>query len=173
MASKDSKSHAVELRPGLDKFVLRGRFGVMLGDSEGNPLWPEPQWTDNTVVTAGRAWLLKHIMSSQSANVSSQIISAVAVGTGTVAPTTSDTLLGSEVQRKTNITETDNSGSAAPNCVWAASFATNEGNSSVLDEFGIFNTSAASTATMLARATTAAFLKTTSNTLTVSYTISI
>lgn len=171
--SQDSKKHAVELRPALDNFVLKGRYGFMLGDSEGRPVWDKPLWTDNTVVTAGRAWVLKHIMSAQSANVSSQIISAIALGTGTVAPTTSDTLLGSEISRKTNVTETDNSGSSAPNCVWAASWATNEGNSASLDEFGVFNTSASNAATLLARATTTAFSKTTSNTLTVSYTISI
>lgn len=166
------ENHAVELRPALDQMIWKGRFGFMLGDADGNPLWPEPRWTDNTVVTAGRGWVLKHIMSSQSANVSSQIISALALGTGTVAPTTSDTLLGSEILRKTNVTETDNSGSSAPNCIWAASFATNEGNATNLDEFGIFNTSTAATATMLARATTTAFSKTTSNTLTVSYQVS-
>lgn len=168
----DQKSHEISLRPALDAMVLKGRFGCMLGDAEGNPLWPEPRWTDNTVVTSGRAWVLKHIMSSQSANVSSQIISALALGTGTVAPTTSDTLLGSEIIRQTNVTETDNSGSSAPNCIWAVSFATNQGNSASLDEFGIFNTSTANTITMLARATTVAFSKTTSNTLTVSYQVS-
>lgn len=166
------QEHAVELRPALDRFILKGRFGIMLGDADGNPLWKEPKWTDNIVVTAGRSWVLQHIMSSQSANVSSQIISALALGTGTVAPTTSDTLLGSEVARQTNVTETDNSGSTAPNCIWAVSFATNQGNNAALAEFGVFNTSASNTATMLARATTASFSKTTSNTLTVSYQIS-
>lgn len=172
MKKTKQKKHAVELRPAMDQLVIGGKFAFMLGDAQGNPVWDKPLWADNTAVTSGRAWLLKHVMSAQSANVSSQIISAIAIGTGTTAPTTSDTLLVSEVARATNITETDNSGSAAPYCVWAASWATNQGNATNLAEFGIFNTSSAAAGTMLARATTAAFSKTTSNTLTVSYSIS-
>lgn len=171
------KISPIELRPSMDAFLPKGRFSYMLGDLEGNPLWAEPRHCDNTVVTAGRSWTLKHIMSSQSANVSSQIISALAIGTGTAAPTTSDTLLGSELVRVTVITETDNSTSAVPHCIWAASFNSTQGNATAansgLDEFGLFNTSSSNTSTMLARATTASFAKTTSNTLTVSYTISI
>lgn len=170
--NRNKKAHPIELRPAVDQIVMTGRFAYMLGDSEGKALWPSPLYTDNTVVTSGRSWVLKHIMSSQSSNVSMQLISALALGTGTAAPTTADTLMGTEILRKTNITETDNSGSSAPNCVWAASFATNEGNHASLSEFGIFNTSAANAQTLLARATTAAFSKTTSNTLTVSYQVS-
>ena len=146
----------------------------MLGDSAGNPLWDKPLYSKNTVVTSGRSWVLKHIMSAQSANVSSQLISAIAVGSSGTAPTTSDTLLGGEIKRNIALTETDNSGSSAPNCVWAVSFATNEGNDTTngIREFGVFNTSGSNAQTMLARASTASFTKTTSNTLTVSYTIS-
>jgi hypothetical protein len=55
--------------------------------------------------------------------------------------------------------------------VWAASFDTNVGNGT-LAECGVFNSSSAGT--MLAHATfTATFVKTTSNTLTVSHTVSI
>lgn len=171
--NKKVRKHAIELRPQTDQFVMKGRFGFMLGDENGNPLWPSPRWTHNTVVTSGRAWVLKHVMSAQSANVSSQIISALAVGTGTTAPSTSDTALISEISRNAALTETDNSASSAPNVVWAQSFATNQGNATNLDEFGVFNTSTANAATLLARATTTAFSKTTSNTLTVSYSVSI
>jgi hypothetical protein len=172
--SKKARSHAIELRPAMDQFLLKGRFSFMLGDVDGNPLWKEPRYCKNTVVTSGRSWVLKHIMSAQSANVSSQIITAIAVGSSGTAPTTSDTLLGGEIKRNAALTETDNSGSSAPNCVWAVSFSTSEGNDTVngIREFGVFNTTAANAQTMLARASTASFTKTTSNTLTVSYTIS-
>ncbi len=168
------KSHPVELRPAVDFMVLRGRFAFMLGDADGNPLWDAPRYTANTVVTSGRAWVLKHIMSAQSANVSSQFIDYIGVGSSTTAPTTSDTLLGGEVSRNGNLTETDNTASSAPKCMWVVSFATNECNNTNpgLGEFGVFDTSTANTITMLARATTTLFSKTTSNTLTVSYTIS-
>jgi len=163
------------MRDAIDLHVMKGRFGFMLGDAEGKPVWDEPKYAENTVVTSGRAWVLKHIMSAQSTNVTANpIISALAVGTvSATGPTTSDTILGSEVSRNTNMTETDQTTSSAPYCVWACSFATGQGNATNLAEFGLFNTSSANVATLLARATTTAFSKTTSNTLTVSYTISI
>lgn len=162
----------IELRDSMEKHV-RGSFSIMLGDAQGNPLWDKPLIAENTAVTQGRAWLLKHIMSTQSSAVSSQIIQAIAIGTDTTAPTTANVLLGSEISRVSYTTETDNSGSSAPNVVWAASWATNQGNNAALAECGVFNTTTANASTMLARATfTATFAKTTSNTLTVSYTIS-
>ena len=176
-ARSKQKSHPVEMRPVTDQHILKGRFSFMLGDQEGHPLWDKPLFTDNIVVTQGRSWVLQHIMSAQSANVSSQIISAIAIGTSTTVPTTSDVLLNAEISstasgRMTNITETDNSTSSAPNVVWAASWSTAQGNTGTIGEFGVFNTSAASSHTMLAHATTATFSKTTSNTLTVSYSVS-
>lgn len=170
--NRKQTTHAVTMRPCVDKFVLAGEFSLMLGDLDGNPLWSKPVIAANTVVTSGRAWVLKHIMSTQSSAVSSQIITAIGIGTVTTAPATGDTLLGSETVRVAYTTETDNSGAAAPNVVWAASYNSTQGNVT-LAEAGMFNTTSANAQTMLAHATFATFAKTTSNTLTVSYTISI
>lgn len=166
---ENQKSNPIQLRGATDRFLPKGRYAFMLGDAEGRPLWDKPLEADNTAVTSGRSWLLKHIMSSQSANVSSQIINNIAIGTSTTAPTTSDTALGSENVRVAISTETDNSGAAAPNVVWIASYNSTQGNAT-LAEAGLFNS--ASAGTMLSHVTFATFSKTTSNTLTVSYTFS-
>ena len=122
----------------------------------------------NTVVTTGRRWVLQQIASSEIATA--QSISYLAIGTGTAAPATSDSGLGSETTRKAIGTfTTTNLTSNPPSWRAEVSFATNEGNTT-LGEVGLFNSS--SGGTMLARATFSTINKTTSNTLSVSYTIS-
>lgn len=128
----------------------------------------------NTVVTAGRAWVLEHILGSGifGGNTTAPL-SYMAIGTGTVAPATSDTALGSETTRKA-ITAggtfvTSNLTSNPPSWEADCSYATNEGNTT-LAEVGLLNSS--SSGTMLARATFGTINKTTSNTLSISYTIS-
>lgn len=123
---------------------------------------------DNTIVTAGRRWVLQQIESADIATA--QSISYLGVGTGTAAPATSDTGLASEVTRKAIGTfATANLTSNPPSWQAQVSFATNEGNST-LGEMSLFNSSAAGT--MLGRATFSTINKTTSNTLSVSYTVS-
>ena len=125
---------------------------------------------DNTVVTAGRAWVL-HVLNSSDA-ATSQIVSHMAVGTSTTAPATGDTLLGSESLRiAVNSFTTSNLTSNPPSWRAEASFATNQANTT-LGEVGLFNTSTANAQTLLAHATFATINKTTSNTLNISYTIS-
>lgn len=167
-----SEPQPVVLRDSMERHV-RGAFSFMLGDKDGKPLWDAPMKIDNVAVTSGRAWLLRHIMQNTIyASVQTQIMQAIGIGTSAVAPSTSDVLLGGEISRLGFSTETDNSASAAPNVIWAASWATNQGNGT-LAECGIFNQTVALAQTMLAHATfTATFAKTTSNTLTVSYTLS-
>jgi hypothetical protein len=173
---KRQRIHDIELRPAFDRLISNGAFRWRLGDADGNPIGDPSMWVRNTVVTVGREWVLKHIMSATSANsaVSTQFIQALAVGTTGTAPTTSDTLLGGEIQRNTNTTETFTAGSSVPNCVWAVSFGVNQANDTTngIREFGLFNTSTSGAQTMLAHATTGSFTKTSTNTLTVSYTIS-
>lgn len=125
--------------------------------------------THNVIVTAGRAWVLQQICSS--AISTAQSISYMAVGTGTSnAPATSDAALQSENTRKAIGTfTTANLTSNPPSWLAAVSFATNEANTT-LGEVGLFNSS--SSGTMLGRATFSTVNKTTSNTLSVSYTVS-
>ena len=145
---------------------LRGAFQIALCDLDGNIL--EQQIVKNTVVTAGRAWVLKQLETVN--QLTAQTVSQMAIGSATTAPVTGDTALGLEVTRKPIATFTTTELTAnPPNWTAVVSFATNEANTT-LAEVGLFNSSAAGT--MLARATFASFVKATSNTLNISYTIS-
>ena len=148
-----------------DVVRLRGHIEAELRDVLGNVV---SRSVENTVVTAGRAWVLKQIASSVIDTARS--ISHIAIGTGTAAPATSDSGLGSETTRSAIGTfTTSNLSSNPPSWRAEVSFATNEGNTT-LAEAGLFNSSAAGT--MLARGTFSTINKTTSNTLTIRYTIS-
>jgi hypothetical protein len=146
---------------------LRGSLRIVLGDPDGKMI--EERIVHNVVVTQGRSWVLGQL---QSVNSQAQVIGWMAIGTSTTAPATSDTLLGSEITRiavGTWVTSTLTAN--PPNWQAQASFATNQGNTT-LGEVGLFNTSSANASTLLAHATFTSFSKTTSNTLTISYTIS-
>lgn len=149
-----------------DSIQLRGSLEIILRDIRGEVV--DRRAVKNTVVTAGRAWVLHALNSADSAT--SQTIQQLAVGTGTTAPTTADTALGSETLRKAiQSFTTSNLTSNPPSWRAECSFATNEANTT-LGEVALFNSSAAGT--MLARATFSTINKTTSNTLSISYTIS-
>lgn len=122
---------------------------------------------DNTVVTAGRAWVLSAIMSQ---SPSTDKISYIAIGTSTTAPATGDTALVSESARN-SISTFVTGGLASNPPFWQAqcTFATNQANTT-LGEAGLFDSS--SGGTMLSHVTFATINKTTSNTLAISYTIS-
>ena len=147
----------IRMRGSLD-MILRGPQGEIVDQKRFN----------NLLVTAGRAWVLGQLNSVNI--VTSLTISAMAIGSSTVAPTTGDTALGGEVTRKTIATfSTAGLTNNPPSWQAQVSYATNEGNTT-LAEVGLFNSSA--NGTMLAHATFTSFVKATSNTLNISYTIS-
>jgi hypothetical protein len=147
---------------------LRGSLRIALRDLEGNIL--QERLVENTVVTQGRSWVLGQLETVN--QVTAQAIGWLSIGTSTASPATSDTLLGSEITRVAVGTWVTSTLTANPPSWQAqASFASNVANTT-LGECGLFNTSAANAATMLAHATFTSFSKTTSNTLTISYTIS-
>ena len=153
-----------------DTILLRGSLEIALHNAYNGEV-VEKQIIENTIVTAGRAWILKHIVGTAVfAGNETAPVSYMAVGTSATAPATSDSALGSETTRKTiqNFT-TSNLTSNPPSYQFECSYATNEGNTT-LAEVGLLNSSAAGT--MLARATYGTINKTTSNTLSISYTIS-
>jgi len=148
---------------------LKGSLRLVLNNIEGQEI--ERREVSNIIVTAGRAWILKHIAGSAvfAGNVTAPL-NYLAVGTSTTAPATSDTTLNSETTRKViDAFTTTNITSNPPSYQLEASFATNEANTT-LGEVGLLNSSA--TGTMLAHATFGTINKTTSNTLGISYTIS-
>lgn len=154
------KDGSVELG---DVIHLRGCLEIELKDPLGNRV--EYFKFDNTVVTAGRRWVLSRIHTNDA-----QTLSHIAVGTSTTAPTTGDTTLNSENTRKAIGTFTTTGlNNNPPSVRFEVQFATNEANTT-LGEAGMFNSSAAGT--LLSHVTFSTINKTTSNTLSISYTIS-
>lgn len=153
-----------------DSIVLKGSLEIILRSIyDGSVV--ERRQVNNTVATAGRAWVLKHIAGTAIFNGNeTRPLSHLAVGTSTTAPATSDTTLGSEVTRRAiDAFTTTNLTSNPPSYQIECSFATNEANTT-LGEVGLLNSSASGT--LLAHATFGTINKTTSNTLSISYTIS-
>lgn len=145
---------------------LRGSLELVLRGPQNELI--ERRKVNNLLVTAGRAWALGQL---ESVNiVTSQTISYMAIGSSTTAPATSDTALGGEVTRKSIATfSTGGLTNNPPSWQAQVSYATNEGNTT-LAEVGLFNSNAAGT--MFGHATFTSFVKATSNTLTISYTVS-
>jgi hypothetical protein len=158
-----SQKHAME-----DVIRFRGCIEVALLNAQNHDVL-EKRKIENTVVTSGRAWVLSMILSSSPGTAT---FNAIAVGTSTTAPATSDTLLGSEALR-ISISSFATSGltNNPPSWQAQATFATNQANTT-LGEAGLFNSTAANVQTMLSHVTFATINKTTSNTLAISYTIS-
>jgi len=153
--------------------ILKGSMEIVLRSIfDGSEV--ERRHVENTITTAGRAWVLQHIAGSAvfGGNTTAPL-SYMAIGTATTAPATSDTALGSETTRKAVTAGgsfvTSNLTSNPPSYELDCSYATNEGNTT-LAEVGLLNSSASGT--MLAHATFGTINKTTSNTLSISYTIS-
>jgi hypothetical protein len=148
-----------------DCIRLLGALEIVLSDPHGNVV--EKRVIKNTVVTQGRSWVLGQL---ESVNNTTQVIGFLAIGSVTNAPTTADTALGGEVTRiAVGTFVTTGLTNNPPSWQAQASFATNQGNTT-LAEVGLFNSSAVGT--MLGHATFTSFVKATSNTLAISYTIS-
>lgn len=150
-----------------DVIKMRGSIELILSNINGQEI--EKRRIENTVVTAGRKWVLQNIISGTHAQTA-EVLGYMGVGTGTTAPATGDSALGGETTRIAIGTfTTTNLTSNPPSFRAEASFATDQANTT-LGEVALFNSS--ETGTMLARATFGTINKTTSNTLSISYTIS-
>jgi len=150
----------------VDGIRLRGALRIALKDPDGKIL--EERIINNLIVLGGRSWVLGQLETTNQATA--QSISYMGIGSGTIAPVTGNTGLGNEVTRKA-IASFDTILLSANPPSWTAqcTFATNEANTT-LGEVAMFNSSAVGT--MLNRATFASFVKATSNTLAISFTIS-
>lgn len=156
-----------EHKKGSGFLFMRGSLEIALKNAFTGEVI-EKREIRNIVVTAGRRWVLEKI---QSESPPAEEIEFMAIGSITSdAPDTAETALASEQDRKAIGTmQTSNLTGPLPSWEAQTSWATNEGNTTI-GEVGLFNSSAGGT--MLARATFATLDKTTSNTLTISYTIS-
>jgi hypothetical protein len=142
-----------------DNLGLHGEVRIVLRDSAGKV--KAMRKVTNLVVTTGK----NHVADQLSSSPGGAAMSHMAVGTGATAPAVGDTTLGTEIDRNALTSRTDATNVVTYVGDWAAGDATN----SAIAEAGIFN--AASSGTMLARATFTAVNKTASDTLQITWTV--
>jgi hypothetical protein len=114
-----------------DNLKLKGRVAIVLRDAKGEV--KQEQEIHNLVVDSGLDFI-----ASRMGGASSDVMSHMAVGAGTVAANAADTTLGSELGRSalTSATVTDNQ------IAYVASFPAGTGTGAVT-EAGIFNDASA------------------------------
>ncbi len=143
-----------------DAITVRGnvrvelfRDGVLLDTRE----------VHNLVVTAGK----NHIADRLSSAPGGAAMGWMAIGTGATAPAAGDTALGTEIDRNATTSITD-----ATNVVtYVGDWAAGDGTNAAITEAGIFNAAAAGT--ILARAVFTAINKGASDTLKITWTVTI
>lgn len=169
MGKRTAKQPGAEVN---DYIKLRGCLEIGVYNAANGEM-VDYRRVDNTIVTAGRRWVLEKIGSFSNQTNS---INAIAVGTSTTAPATGDTALGSEItatvgRLTVGTFTTTNLTSSTPSWRAEVQFATDQA-TGTLGEAGLFNTSAATAGTLLSHVTFSTISKQTSNTLSISYTIS-
>lgn len=138
---------------------ITGDIVAVLYDEHGNEKFR--QEVKNLVVTTG-----KNLIASRLVGTASNVISHMAVGTGTTAPAAGDTTLVTELTRVAI-----SSGTASGNvATYVATFAPGVGTGSI-NECGLFNASTAGT--LLARSTSVIVTKGALDTLALTWTITI
>lgn len=141
--------------------VMTANVLVELFDKDGN--LKETREIHNLVVTAGK----NHIADQLKSTPAQAAMGWMAVGTGSTAPAAGDTALGTEIDRNALTSRTASTNVVTYVGDWAAGDATN----SAIAEAGIFN--ASSSGTMLARATFTAINKGASDTLKITWTVTV
>lgn len=144
-----------------DQVLPRANVRVELFDKDGNlKEWRE---VHNLVVTAGK----NHIADQLSSSPSQAAMSHMEVGTGTTAPAAGDTALQTALDRNALTSRTDSTNVVTYVGDWAAGDATH----TAITEAGIFNNSTGGT--MLNRATFTAINKGASDTLKITWTVTV
>jgi hypothetical protein len=146
---------------------LRGSIEYALRDAHTGALVQHGQ-AENVVLTVGRAYILNRIGS----NVNTNLIDRIYLGTSAASETnTHSGLQNSAASQTFNAGISASTTANPPYYVFAASWNSNEtfASSSVINEFGLY----ASSGTAVGRKTTSATINfATSNTLSISYTLS-
>ena len=118
------------------------------------------QRTNNLVVTAGKNWVADRM------NNAKAVMTHMALGTGTNAAAVGDTTLQTEIDRNALTSTTVSTNTIAYGCTWAAGDGTG-----AITEAGLFD--AASTGDMLARTVFSVVNKGASDSITITWTITI
>ena len=136
-----------------DNLTLTGALTISLNDVV-------VQETNNLVVTAGKNWVADRM------NDANTVMTHMALGTGTNAAAAGDTTLQTEIDRNALTSTTVSTNTVAYGCTWAAGDGTG-----AITEAGLFD--AASTGDMLARTVFSVVNKVASDSITITWTITI
>jgi hypothetical protein len=143
-----------------DDLKLKGRLDIVVTSQDGEIKQKES--VENLVVTTGKSFV-----ASRMAGSSASVMSHMAIGTDNTAAAASDTGLGSESARVALTSTTVNNNDV----VYVASFtAGTPSSAAVITEAGIFN--ASSGGTMLCHTVFGSISKGTSDSLTITWTVS-
>ena len=147
-----------------DAITLKGHVHIKLQDEHGNIIKEEEG--DNLIVTTGKAFVASALITAPSA-----YMTRVAIGTSSSATSVGQTdLQGTELARVVATT----SNPTSVTTLLSASFGAGVGTGTI-EEAGIFNATAAGPAsgTMFSRYLTGTYVKGASDTLTISWTITV
>ena len=142
-----------------DSVILKGALKIVLADAQGNI--KDEREVPNLVVTVG-----KNFIASRMIGTTDNIMSHMAIGTGTTAPAVGDTTLGTEVGRValTSNVRTDNA------IAYVATFPAGTGTGAIT-EAGILNNSTGGT--LLCRTVFSVINKGAADTLGITWTVSV
>jgi len=143
----------------IDGLKAKGTLDIIVRGPDGSI--KDEKKVENLIVDAGLDYI-----ASRMSGTSENVMSHMAVGTGSTAAAGADTALGTELDRNalTSTTVTDNA--IAYVCSWAAGDGTGS-----LTEAGIFN--ASSGGTMLCRTVFGTVTKGTDDSMTITWTITV
>ena len=144
-----------------DRISVRGDLDITLYDEFGNI--KQHLEVPNLIVTVG-----KNHIASRLVGTSSNVMSYMALGTSSTTPAVGDTGLNAEIaSSRTGISLTNSNNTI----IATATFGAGVGTSATVQEAGLFNASTAGT--MLAHTTFPALNKSSADTLSVNWTITI
>jgi hypothetical protein len=144
----------------FDKIKVKGDVSIIVYDENMNV--KEERFIPNLVVSSGTAWI------ASMCNAAGTVMDAIAIGTGTTAAAVTQTALVSENGRA-NLTSTTVSANVI---TYVATFGPGVGTGAVT-EAGIFNSQTANSGTMLNRTTFSVINKGSSDTITISWSVTI
>jgi len=142
---------------------LSGRLTIVLKDAEGNV--KESREIKNLVVNSGLAYITSRMLGT-----STNVMSHMALGSGTTAASAGDTDLGSLLGSRKALTSSTQSGSNNESIIYVATFDPGEGTGAVT-EAGIFN--ASSSGVMLCRTVFPVVNKQAADTLQITWTVTL
>lgn len=145
-----------------DKFGITGELDIVLRGEDGSI--KESIHVPNLVVTVG-----KNYIASRMIGTAANVMTHMSVGTATATPATSDTALGTEIGRAAFSVATSATGNVV---TYTALFGSGVG-TGALTEAGIFNAAGAGAGTMLCRTTFPVVNKGASDTLTISWNVTV